>query len=798
MTRSKYDSKNPIENKDSAALFGYLITCNNQIHSFQQTAIKEFFERKELDYEEVRKVIGRKEDCITFENAWNAFKNELPPVRNEIYFYLYVVSCIDGFSDKKEKEFFDYLKKNSVFENISQLEAVAAKKAETERKRMKNENAANHTGRRSSKSAAEKTNLFRVSQKEYISSLSKCRRIAKEDFETIKPVCDSVIQKGKVFSSAVDKELNSSKQFKAESRTCLVSLAASIKTVVKDSEYYKSELDRKESAIEDFTIAFFGKSKAGKSTLRAVLTGEGKENIGNGSTRTTRVNDIYEWNHLRIIDTPGIAAGNDLKGEDRQIAEKAIGEADVICIVSMTDGVDTEVREFIINIAKRNKPVIVLINNKDNLLDEDIFDDFTDCPDAWKDENNPKGAMGYSKIIYREMKENGVGSLVTFYPVHLLAALLSEDEKYCEYSKLLRENSGIDEFLASLKIIVFEQGCFLRSKTIIDDVIRLCCDWKNRVSEPVDGVKKARDSLNAEMARLKTNLERTRKSFVTDSVKSVENIYATLATTYAREFADENFNAKGKIGEKFSEFCKEKQIENKLKNELSQNLNLFQENVQRIISDVIDNVTFDFKYDNGISEDLKKTFDIPFKEITNLISPLISIAAFVLSFFNIIGTTAAAILYGISTVLGISSDFMPKKADRDKKRKDSLYKRLNEIITDAKKSKTEEIKVELEKKSKQIIENIINKYSDLIRGIGYVADRGSSLVADMDCDLNELNMIFAKRLMEFISTENNYRVEAVERKFGESIKIFVSGKHNADISKLCGLINEKVTIVRMD
>ena len=99
MTRSRYDTKQPIGNKDVAALFGYLITCNNQIHSFQQTAIKEFFERKELDYEEVRKVMGRKEDRISFESALQAFKNELPDVRTEIYFYLYVISCIDGFSD---------------------------------------------------------------------------------------------------------------------------------------------------------------------------------------------------------------------------------------------------------------------------------------------------------------------------------------------------------------------------------------------------------------------------------------------------------------------------------------------------------------------------------------------------------------------------------------------------------------------------------------------------------------------------------------------------------------------------
>ena len=796
MTRSRYDTKQPIGNKDVAALFGYLIICNNQIHSFQQTAIKEFFERKELDYEEVRKVMGRKEDRISFESALQAFKNELPDVRTEIYFYLYVISCIDGFSDKKEKEFFSKLKE-SLFENISLVESTAVKKAQTERKRLKKENAVNRTGRRSRKNSEDNNNLFRISQKEYISALGKCRSIAKEDFERIKPVCESVITKGGVFSQTVNKELSSEKYFKEESKQCLSALAAEIRHVVEDSEIYMSEIDRKESAIEDFTVVFLGRTKAGKSTLRAVLTGEGRDNIGVGSQRTTRVNDIYEWNHLRIIDTPGIAAGNDLNREDRQIAEKAIGEADVICNVCSSDGVDEEVRSFIIDIAKRNKPVIVLINYKNNLEDPDEFEDFTDCPDEWRDENNKNGAMGYAKKIQRDTQENGVETLVTYQPVFLLAALMSGEEKYSEHSKFLREHSGIDEFLANLKIVVFEQGTFLRSKTIIDDMISICCDWRNRIAEPVTAVEKIHDSLKSEQNNLQKKLEKERKIFVENCVKSADKIYSTLATTHAREFADENFNAKGDISARFSAFCKEKQVEASLKNEIQKNINIFQDNAQKIIDDIIDDVRFDFKYENNIAAELKESFEIPFREITRFLGPLLNIVSSVLSFFGVIGKVAATVLKAIGAFFGISSGFFSKKADREKKKKDDLYRKLNEAVNKQKYTKIEEMQDELEKTSKQVTEKVNAKYKGLIDGIKYVADRGNALIADMDSDINELNLLFAERITEYIGDGADCRIEAVEREFGKKMKIIISGDCSADIGKLKGLINETVEVERI-
>ncbi|WP_426273821.1 GTPase [Exiguobacterium sp. R-17] len=63
-------------------------------------------------------------------------------------------------------------------------------------------------------------------------------------------------------------------------------------------------------------MSFLGKTKAGKSTLHAVLSGKGKDAIGVGKQRTTRNNRVYTWEGLRIIDTHGIGAPHGKSDED--------------------------------------------------------------------------------------------------------------------------------------------------------------------------------------------------------------------------------------------------------------------------------------------------------------------------------------------------------------------------------------------------------------------------------------------------------------------------------------------------
>lgn len=125
-------------------------------------------------------------------------------------------------------------------------------------------------------------------------------------------------------------------------------------------------LDKKRRNIRYFTIAFMGRTKAGKSTLHKVITQQENDDIGVGKLRTTRYNRSWYWNKLRIVDTPGIGAPG---GEaDTEIAKSIIDEADVVCYVVTSDSIQETEFDFFSTIKERNKPLYIILNAKAILI----------------------------------------------------------------------------------------------------------------------------------------------------------------------------------------------------------------------------------------------------------------------------------------------------------------------------------------------------------------------------------------------------------------------------------------------
>lgn len=126
-------------------------------------------------------------------------------------------------------------------------------------------------------------------------------------------------------------------------------------------------LDKKKRNIRYFTIAFMGRTKAGKSTFHKIITQEKNDDIGVGKLRTTRYNRSWYWDKLRIVDTPGIGApGGDV---DTEIAKSIIDEADLICYIVTSDAIQETEFDFFETIKERNKPLYIILNVKSNLTE---------------------------------------------------------------------------------------------------------------------------------------------------------------------------------------------------------------------------------------------------------------------------------------------------------------------------------------------------------------------------------------------------------------------------------------------
>jgi predicted GTPase len=85
-----------------------------------------------------------------------------------------------------------------------------------------------------------------------------------------------------------------------------------------------------------FTVALFGRTMAGKSTIREAITGGDGSTIGKGGQRTTREIHEYAWEGLSIVDTPGFGAYEG--AVDRECAFTVVDESDVIVFLLSSDG----------------------------------------------------------------------------------------------------------------------------------------------------------------------------------------------------------------------------------------------------------------------------------------------------------------------------------------------------------------------------------------------------------------------------------------------------------------------------
>ncbi|MFN6033810.1 MAG: hypothetical protein ACK48B_07140, partial [Dolichospermum sp.] len=133
----------------------------------------------------------------------------------------------------------------------------------------------------------------KVSQTEFEEALRKCSETANSAYNRISIYArkiESAIKKLNSYIIAINYEILSKKGAdKFQFATTLKQIQSDIKTLSEDSlEDLVISLDKKRKHLKDFTVALFGRTKAGKSTLRETLTRGNGSTIGKGSQRTTR------------------------------------------------------------------------------------------------------------------------------------------------------------------------------------------------------------------------------------------------------------------------------------------------------------------------------------------------------------------------------------------------------------------------------------------------------------------------------------------------------------------------------
>ena len=136
-----------------------------------------------------------------------------------------------------------------------------------------------------------------------------------------------------------------------------------------------------ESKSESLRIVLMGRTQAGKSTLYEYLTRGPGVRIGDGRQRNSR--DVAEHQisglpETIVVDTPGVGA---LDGrQDYDLAFEAAERADLVVWVGADNSTQQETAQALERLARSGTPMVVVVNCRLDLDDEDQLMEFLENP----------------------------------------------------------------------------------------------------------------------------------------------------------------------------------------------------------------------------------------------------------------------------------------------------------------------------------------------------------------------------------------------------------------------------------
>lgn len=497
-------------------------------------------------------------------------------------------------------------------------------------------------------------------------------------------------------------------------------------------------LDKKRRNIRYFTIAFMGRTKAGKSTLHKVITQQENDDIGVGKLRTTRYNRSWYWNKLRIVDTPGIGAPG---GEaDTEIAKSIIDEADVVCYVVTSDSIQETEFDFFSTIKERNKPLYIILNVKSNLNQAIRLKRFIANPDDWRLGDGPQSIKGHIERIHDKLDGKYNMDAVRIIPIHLLAAQIAlSGEQDSKTSKILFDASNISEFTNSVKKEVQLSGSLKKSLSVIDGTSYQINTIWHKIYTDLKSLKEGNEVLKKKQAKnhmfFKKELAQV-EQYLKTIFQVTRNDLHNRASTFAREHYDDE-----DAGKAWSKDMVVKSINKRLEQQIQERFKDLNEKIKSELEEMIMDMRISLATNNLVS-------NVSGESVTNT-----RLAAGV--FFLIMTAVASMIVPAVgSIIVGIIGSFFTSlftsKLEKIRKATENLRKQLCNSIDSG-----------IDKNLKQVLENTRKSINDTYKSIDSVlkayTKNADDIIMDMDRLVkqvqekeNAINSLVSLRILDFV------------------------------------------------
>lgn len=822
-------------NIDYSLLFlAYISTADECIYDKSLVLINEYAIQNNISEEsksEMHKILGDTKDKISLESVLSNISNYDKEKINEILYISLKIILFDGYLSKSEEDIIHKLLDKS---GITQDEYNDMKK--NIEKEIKEEETSLIKGNelkavdnikktilhflknipiKDVRDKIEKRyNSFLLNGPEYSEAINKTSNIAKVDLEIARKVLNSskkslleLDEKLENLTKKIsfhnfnnkDKEELLEDENKREFENGLKELKKDISNIIyKNIEELEKTLEKKERALKYYTISFIGKTKAGKSTLHSIITGTGNEFIGVGKQRTTRFNRIYEWKNIRIIDTPGIGAPGGKT--DEEIAKSVIDESDLICYVLKNDSVQETEFNFLKLIKERNKPIVILLNVKENIENETKLQIFLKEPEKWYKRKDEKSLQGHINRIREYAKNHYSNEYFEIFPIQMLAAKMSKEEKYSNKKDILYKSSHIQDFLDNIRMQIIDEGIIKRSQTMIDGSVYIINYIYNALKNNMNNLNKINDTFKKNKKNLIKKIEKSYEENKKTLEEYLKAEFKDLKDNKAVEFAHENYDAKkDEVSYRWERYLKDIKFNEKIKNKIETCFNEYKKEMDEALKELFEDMELFSKI--GMSDmnfNLSGTFNT--KRLMGIISSVIGGAGGIV--LLLLGATNPVgwILAGGGLVIGFVASLFKSKEKKIKEATDKLYYSIKNSIEENENDNIKNILSNFENNHKNIKERVEKHINLLCDYLDNISKDLFKINNELEKELNYLNLIYAYRILNYTKGNNIIEIDKkeinnveVDRDYGK--KIIIKSKNNISKDKekqITKIIQEEV------
>jgi len=793
-------------------LVTHMVCADQQIHSEESKALRELatqISASQRTLAEMEKILAQDENQLSVEDLAHKVS---PGEQSEAMSQMLAIAYVDGFCSALERQMAEQVARiwnwptGEVQRQLAEVGAFSdtrfigednqqeklsigarfLKGADSLLSRALVDNVAKLTG--SEQKVEQIRREILLTGPEYDEAIRQCAVIADEDYKfaelALKRTLSALNNLDKNIQVAIEDikhktggkgQATTAKEVAKQLEDTRNSLSAEI---IKEIESVRESLRSKERALNHFSITFMGRTKAGKSTLHAIVTDDGWDAIGVGKQRTTRFNRVYEWKNIRIIDTPGIGAPGGKS--DEEIAKSIIDESDVICYVVTNDSIQESEFAFLRLLKEKAKPLIILLNIKKNLSDTRRLERFLQNPDKEFVMEGQSGIGGHIQRIRRYANEHYANDYFDIVPVMLLAAQLSHEPKHEEKKKELFKASRMQDFLDSIRESLVNHGAIRRSQTLLGSTVGAIDHPNKWVNQQALVYEKLTETLKNKREGIQKDIRKAAKDAKDSLLQQIDSIFQDTINAIP-SFAEDHWNSKEiaiKMG--WEQKLKALRFEERLKIAYQEASKNFNKEVQKDLEEIGNELQLisqlgssDFSFTEQDSNN--------FRDFMRIGGGILGIASAILMFF----APPVAIFIGIgTTVVSMMTGLFKSKAEKRREAVLNISTSLETQLNTQRQKTLQQAQRDFGKYSDSVTTNINIYFEELIAGLEAIATQLEEAKINLSDNANYLNRAYAKRIIDWSIEQYepltvqgiNQTIARVERDFGRSIKIVTKSK----------------------